>query len=84
MSDLAKKFLAVLMSISVVFISILLFGRDSNEREAVVLASRLVSLPGISLSTSYVGDRIPSYSDFSNEFYFGVKKDSFASFIYVK
>lgn len=86
MSNLAKGFVGSIFGITAIFIYILVFNNisNSNHDEEVILASKLVKLPGIAISTTYVENRILGHDDYSNDFYLGMKRDSYTSFVYVK
>ena len=86
MSSLTRLFIGVVFTISTVFIymAVLVSTRDLRHDKNITAAAKLIQIPGISLSTSYIENRIPVYGDSSNDFYLGMKKDSFMSFVYDK
>ncbi len=86
MSSLASLILAFLIGITTTFLYIIIFKSTPvlEQEQAVFNASNLVKLPNISLSTTFVESRILEYQDYSNDFYLGMKKDSFAGFVYAK
>ena len=83
MNLLASKLAAALCLISCIFFYVLiLLGTTSKHNTTDTM--KLIKIPGISLSTSYLGDRILEYSDESNKVYMEINKDTYAGFIYVK
>lgn len=82
MSRLASRLSAITLFLLLVFLLILVSPRSkSGEMKNI---SNLMQLPGLSLSTSYIEDRIPSYSDNTNIFYINMKSDNYAGFVYAK
>ena len=86
MSSLAIKFLASILSIFGFFMYIVIFNSSpSKEYEnSVSQISALVKIPNISNSTPYVENRIKEYDDYSNNFYLGMKKETYLGFTYAK
>jgi len=86
MNSLVKKFTFIFSSILFVFLYIIIFkSTPSIEHENTVsYTSDLVKLPGIALSNTYIENRILEYSDFSNDFYLGMKNNNYTGFTYAK
>jgi len=83
MSLLASKLAAALCLISCIFLYVLiLLGTTSKHNTADTM--NLIKLPGISLSTSHLGNRILEYSDESNGVYMGIDNDTYSRFTYAK
>lgn len=55
-----------------------------KKYEQISQSSKLTKLPGISFSTPFIENRIIPYDDFSNDFYLGLQKNDFRSFVYAK
>ena len=83
MSLLASRLATIIFLISCLFMYILILLTTTPEQNNLH-TSKLIQLPGISLSTSYLGDRILEYSDESNSVYLGMQKDNYARFVYAK
>ncbi len=85
MNSLACGICIVLFSLVTIFTLILFNSNPSQEHiKAINNASSLTKLPNISLSTPFIETRIKEYDDFSNNFYLGMKKDTYSGFIYAK
>ncbi|MEA2091205.1 MAG: hypothetical protein U9O83_02435 [Campylobacterota bacterium] len=86
MSSLAIKFLATVFSISVFFSYILVFKSIPlvEYENSISEVSTLSYLPSISLSTAYIENRVKEYDDYSNDFYLGLKKETYRGFVYAK
>ncbi len=86
MSSLATSFATFIFCIVAFFIYILVpKSAVSLEYESAVKnISSLTKLPGISLSTPFIENRIRVYDDYSNNFYFGMKKNTYTGFVYAK
>lgn len=61
-----------------------LFVLYSTPKQETKNISNLIKIPGISLSSSYLGNRIREYEDETHTVYFGMSKDDFSSFVYAK
>lgn len=83
MSLLASRLATVFFLISCLFIYTLILLVTIPQQE-ISPTNKLISLPGVSLSTSYLGSRILEYSDESNRVYLGIQKESYTRFIYAK
>ncbi len=86
MSSLANKILAALLSVTTLFLYLLIFQSTPQVEyeKNILLISNLIKLPNISLSTAFHETRVLEYDDFSNEFYLDMKKESFSGFVYAK
>ncbi|WP_455757829.1 hypothetical protein [Sulfurimonas sp.] len=86
MNSLVKKFAFVFSSILVVFLYIVMFNSTPSKEHVntITHATNLVKLPGISLSSTYIENRILEYGDFSNDFYLGMRKNNYTGFVYAK
>ncbi len=86
MSSLAIKFLVVLLGIVILFVYILIINSTPHTEyeNKISQVSKLLKLPNISLSTSYIESRVGEYDDYSNDFYLGMKKDTYTGFVYEK
>jgi len=86
MNSIAKKISSGIIVIVMIFIYILIFKSTPmlQRQRAICNASKVLRLPSISLSNVYLEDRILEYQDYSNDFYLGMKKDTFTGFVYAK
>ena len=83
MSLLASGLASLFFLITVVFLYIVA-SFVTVTPSSFATTSNLIRLPGLSLSTSYLGDRILEYKEVNDVVYIGVKKDTYASFVYEK
>ncbi len=86
MNSIAKKISGGIIVIVMMFSYILIFKSTPipQRDKAIYNASKLLKLPSISLSNSYLEDRILEYGDNSNNFYLGMSKSTYTEFVYVK
>lgn len=83
MSLLASRLAAMVFVIVFIFLcTLILLGTTPKQNTADTM--KLIKIPGISLSTSYLGDRILEYSDESNKVYIEINQDTYAGFVYAK
>lgn len=57
---------------------------SSEHKKSLKEISKVVKLPGVSHSTSSTEKRIGAYDDYSNDFYLGMRKESYRGFVYAK
>jgi hypothetical protein len=84
MNPLAVKYLILFVTISSLFLYIIIFKHSKIPDENFLVISKLIKLPSISFSTSYIENRLYEYDDNSNTFYIGVKRNDYRGFVYVK
>ncbi len=86
MNSLATLFATILFSITIFFIFIVVSKSVSSlaYENRIKDISLLTKLPNISLSTPFIENRVKEYDDYSNDFYLGMKKDTYAGFVYAK
>jgi hypothetical protein len=83
MSLLANSLVSLFILISFLFFYILVLLQTTSMHNTTDTMN-LIQLPGVSLSTSNLGNRILEYSDESNSVYMTIDKDTYAGFVYVK
>lgn len=83
MTFLATCFSSTILFLVSLFTYVLVLLFDTSPVAQTNISS-LSILPGISLSTTYLGDRIIEYQDDTPFIYLGVPKDTYSSFIYAK
>ena len=86
MNSLATLFTTILFSIATFFIYIVVSKSNSSlaYENSIKDISTLTKLPSISLSTPFIENRVKEYDDYSNDLYLGMKKDTYAGFVYAK
>lgn len=83
MSFLASSLAAILLFIVSLFMYVI-FSLTPTLPQVLNPVSKLTKLPGISLSTSYLGTRVLEYKVDNNVVYIGVSQDTYAGFVYAK
>lgn len=86
MTPLLRTFSIAFFSLSVVVL-FLIFKDNTLEVKHIKQIEEitmLTQLPGISLSTSFLENRVLYYEDHSNHFYLNMRPYRFTDFIYVK
>jgi len=85
MNSLAIGMITIFLMISAGFIFTLYkLNSFEDKNQSLIQVSSLTKLPGISLSSSYLENRVTRYEDNSNSFYLGMKKNNYTSFVYEK
>ena len=86
MNYLSTLFATIFFSIVAFFIYIVVFKSNPSlaYENNIKDISALSKLPSISLSTPFIENRVKEYDDYSNDFYLGMKKDTYVGFVYAK
>lgn len=83
MTLISTRLFIVVFLIICIF-SYILFLLSTSSIKKTKSISELIRLPGISLSTSYLGSRIREYKDETNTVYLTMPQDDFSDFVYDK
>jgi len=86
MNNLTKYFISTIILIFVLFSTLVgtLFASSQTDYEQIKEVAMLTKLPGVSLSTSYIENRVIYHDDFSNRFYLDMPDYNYMNFTYVK
>ncbi len=81
-----KKFKISIFFIFLTFIYIVgtLSASNDSKTNKIKEATMLTKLPGVSLSTSFIENRIIYYDDCENRFYLNMQSYNYMDFIYAK
>lgn len=80
MSLLSNSLIIILIFIIVLFSYVVFSLSFTSPKDN----SQLLRLPGLALSTSYVGTRILEYKENNNILYFGASEETYADFVYAQ
>ena len=83
MSFVAKSLLSTIFFITLCFLFVIFF-LLKTPIDTTTNLKELIQIPGVSLSASYLDDRILEYKDETHSIYFNLTKDNYSSYVYAK
>jgi len=83
MTPLASRLSAVLLIFTSLFLYLVVPSFTTSPKELARIP-QLVQLPGLSLSTSYLGDRVLEYKDKTNRIYMDVDNTTYSGYVYAE
>jgi len=79
-----KLFFTFFTLLLVIFVFLIFSSHESLNLTKIKAITEITKLPGVSLSTSYFEERIPTYKDSSNRFYINVNSYSYMEYVYAQ